>query len=165
MRPLLKRRFVCWLASVLALFALLATVLGCREQQHAAEEPALETVEVDAAPTAVITPDDDARSQRTPQVQSGLTGLMPGGFPSDLQLFLPASVVDIGERAGTPWVRLRTHAGSPQSVSAWLERNWSAAGWQRSSDGTFRQGERKAQLSVEEDENGATEYEIEFTRP
>lgn len=136
--------------------ALLA-LAGCRGEPETRE---LETVDVTPA-LEVDSSDDPQGRARTPD----LVGILPSDFPSDLPLYLPASLIDFGQSArGRPTVSLLT----PDGISTvrrvlfgrFQERGWTAAA---ASDGTIvlRKGGRTAWLRLEEARPG-TLYRFEY---
>ena len=104
----------------------------------------LETVEVDAAIDADLSTEGDLQAVRRPPE---IAGVLPGGVPPDLPLFIPSSVVDFGDLAGgRAYVELDAGA-TPDRVRAWLGERLPAAGWTVSSIGgdglTARKGEHE----------------------
>lgn len=82
----MKRRWMAWVVGVVI-------VVGCASEQPAQfEEPALDTVDLPAAPDH--DPDTDPRA---PSQRARLGGVLPSDFPNDLPVLLPASVVDFGD--------------------------------------------------------------------
>lgn len=82
---------------------------------------------VDVEPVADVPEVEDPKE--IPRGQ-GLSGILPGGFPEDLPLYLPASLVDFGETEdGTPWVDLLTPR-SRDTVRKGLLGLVRDAGWQ-----------------------------------
>ncbi len=115
------------------------------------EEPALETVDLPADPN--LDPDSDPRA---PNQRARLSGVLPGGFPDDLPVFLPASVVDFGEGGGQSWVAFETGV-DPQTTAAQLRARLGSADW----DGvvgegvsTLRKGSRVLEVEITEASNG-----------
>ena len=110
-------------------------------------------------PIVVDTSEDLQEAPRTPQ----LVGVLPGDFPEDLPLFLPASLVDFGGQEGRPSVTLLTSEASSQVKRSYEEilRN---AGWavERGGHGfRMRKGGRSARV-VFEGQNPGTTYRVEY---
>lgn len=126
--------------------------------QPEAEAP-LETVEVQAPPTANLKPDQDPVARWG---GPGIAGALPGDYPPDLPAFVPSSVVDFGEVSrAVRYVELRTGA-RPDAVRSWLELRWGGAGWRAERDGSWRKVERRARFEVGPDEVGETRIRIEY---
>lgn len=146
-------RFGLWaLALSLALFA-----CGRSSQDDASGN--LEAVDVE--PSISITPEDDPQAvERPPE----LTGILPQDFPSELPLFLPASLVDFGSRGGKNYVSLLA-AASRAKVRGDLESRLKDAGWGVSDSGggalVLRKGSRRVQLSIR-DASPGTLYQFDY---
>lgn len=115
--------------------------------QPSIEEPEIVDT-VDVEPSLSITPDEDQTAvARAPE----LVGILPADFPTDLPLFLPASLVDFGTNEGARYVSLLT-ATSLQRVDRELaallrQKGWSvsdAAGGKR-----LRKGSQQVTLRLE----------------
>ncbi|NJL27022.1 MAG: hypothetical protein HC897_03630 [Thermoanaerobaculia bacterium] len=107
----------------LALLAL-GVVCGCGRTAERAAEPPLETVEV--TPGLEVTTEGDQQAKPRPVE---LTGVLPPGFPADLPIYLPSSVVDFGAAAsGYRQVELLTPHPRDQ-VAAVLEQRLRQKGW------------------------------------
>lgn len=141
----------------LALAAVLA-LAACGEPPTETQE--IETVDV--TPTLEIDTSEDTQARaRTPE----LVGILPGDFPSDLPLYLPASLVDFDEsERGRPTVSLLTPHGIStvrrELLTRLHEAGWSAAA---GDDGTWvlRKDGRRAWLRLEEARPG-TVYRFEY---
>lgn len=112
---------------------------------RARAEPPLEVEDV--GPGIEVDTTGDVREVRR---SGGLTGVLPEGFPNDLPLSLPASIVDFESSRS---VTLLT--AEPRSrVESDLVGRWKAEGWAVSSVGAGRfEGERegrRAHLQVED---------------
>lgn len=86
----------------------------------------LETVDVGPPLDAELSTEGDLQAvERAAQI----SGLVPGGVPPDLPLFIPSSVVDFGDLAGgRAFVELDT-GQAPAVVQRWLGEHLPAAGW------------------------------------
>jgi len=142
---------------ILAVAAVLA-LAACGEPP--AENQDIETVDVKPA-LEVDTSEDVQGRARAPE----LVGVLPGDFPPDLPLYLPASLIDFGESAsGRPTVSLLTPHGI-STVRRELFARLREAGWSTASgdDGTvvLRKDGRRAWLRLEESRPG-TVYRFEY---
>lgn len=109
-------------AGSLVAAALLAA--GCASPEP--EPVVLETEEVAAPIDAEASTEDDLKAR--PRRES-LSGVIPGDFPPDLAVVMPASVVDFGSAGdGRAYLELDTERTPAQALS-WLGRALPAAGW------------------------------------
>lgn len=143
-------------ANALALFGLCCLPVACTPPGADRE---LETVEVDAGPTAGLVPDEDPVARGG---GAGLAGSLPGDYPPDLPVYVPSSVVDFGEVSrAVRYVELSTTA-RPESVRSWLSQRWAEAGWRDEGEGNWRKVERRAWLEIGKDEIGETRIRIKY---
>jgi hypothetical protein len=147
------------LASTTSVLAM-AWITGCGREPAPAERPTgeLETVEVTAGPDAALSTAGDAQEKRR---SAGLAGALPDGFPADIPVFRPASLVDFSERPGGG-VRLRfdTSASSGE-VRSFCESRLRAAGWRSAAGGLWTLGERRVTLSFDSRPAGSS-FSIEY---
>lgn len=140
-------------ASVTALALYLA---GC--QPSTEETATLEAVDVEPA-LVVGTEDDQQAVERGP----ALSGIMPTDFPSDLPLYLPASLIDFGTRDGARYVSLLTSSSLSQverELSELLrQQGWSLA--EASGSKRLRKGAQQVSLRLENARPG-TLYHFEY---
>lgn len=127
-----------------------------------------EVTEMEELETVDVTPALEVDTSEDPQGRARsaeLVGILPGDFPADLPLYLPASLIDFDETAsGRPTVSLLTPEGI-STVRRVLfararEQGWTAA----SGDGgaiVLRKGGRTALLRLEEARPG-TVYRFEY---
>lgn len=142
----------------MALTVVLLAAVACR--QPPAQDAELETVDVQPG-IEIDTSEDPRAAEKSAQ----LVGVLPGDFPRDLPLYLPASLVDFGEvSAGRFSVTLLTPDGVAQVRRTLLER-LRAAGWTVSAGAgdavVLVQGGRRAWLYLEES-TSATRYRYEY---
>ncbi len=139
--------------------AILALSLGCRGGSDEEDRPQVETVDV--APSLQITTEEDETAVERPPA---LVGLMPGDFPPDLPLYLPASLIDFGTTDdGWRYVDLLT-PDSQTKVEGELgamarEKGWAADG--TGGAATLRKGSQRVRLRIEDARPG-TVYRYEY---
>ncbi len=130
-----------------------AIMVGCASEQPAQfEEPALDTVDLPAAPDH--DPDTDPRA---PGQRAQLGGVLPSDFPDDLPVLLPASVVDFGDGGGQSWVAFETGL-PPGTVVSRLLGQLGSAGWEGGvtvGASTLRKGDRSLEVTVEPANEGS----------
>lgn len=111
------------LAAVLASAALL---FGCRGAEAPPADGRLETVEVAPPLDVELTTTGDPRA---PERRAAVSGVLPAGFPRDLPLPLPSTLIDFGD-AGGGWGYVALASPDPPPT---VERGWrsrlEAAGW------------------------------------
>lgn len=116
---------------------------------------------IDVEPVADVPEVEDPKE--IPRGQ-GLSGILPGGFPADLPLYLPASLVDFGETEdGTPWVDLLTPR-SRDSVRRGFLGLVRDAGWQvepGDEDLLLAKDGRLVRVTIR-DGNPGTVYRVEY---
>lgn len=82
---------------------------------------------IDVEPALEVSTDDDVVEVRPKN--DGLSGILPGDFPSDVPLVLPASLVDYGEENGAQYIELATGKGRGSVekgiVGLLTDRGWS----------------------------------------
>ncbi len=100
-RPQHSKKALGLLVALLAPLAL----AGCRDTPP---KP-IETVDIDPGIVVDTSADPQARERK-----AGLVGILPGDFPPDLPLYIPASLIDFGE---TETGRLTVSLLSPDRVS------------------------------------------------
>ncbi|MEM1177158.1 MAG: hypothetical protein AAGM22_02340 [Acidobacteriota bacterium] len=131
-------------ALLAALFAL-AAAAGCGGGGDESTSPK----EIyDVPPTVEVPVADDPQEVRRPP---GLSGRLPAGFPEDLPLFLPASLIDYGldER----WVDIMCPADLGRVRAEMLDKA-RGAGWQVNGE-TLRLGEREVRLEFRDGNPGS----------
>lgn len=100
---------------------LLVVLTGCGGGDAADSGPT-----IDVEPALEVPTDDDPKEVR--RKSSGLSGVLPGNFPDDVPLFLPASLVDFGEQDGMEYVELMAatqRAKAEQGLRGLLvDRGW-----------------------------------------
>lgn len=125
-------------------------VCGCARTSDRDGEPALETVEV--APALEVATEDDPQAKPRPVE---LAGILPRGFPADLPIYLPASVVDFGA-AAAGYQQAEMLSPHPRAqVAAALEQKLRQNGWTvvpgdgaRAKQKQLSKGNRQAWLEV-----------------
>ncbi len=147
--------FAAWLA------ALLAGLVACSPSPPpTAQKPAeLATVEVAAAPDAAYSIADDKVERRANP--NAIAGALPDGFPTDIPIYLPSSLVDFTSRPEGDAVVVFATPAAVSTVSAALSQKLRAAGWQAGASGSWTKAGRKLRLTVEPSAAGSR-FRIEF---
>ena len=114
------------------------------------EAPATPREVYDVPPALEVPTDDDPQEVPRP---AGVAGRLPAGFPEDLPLVVPSSLIDYGREAGRPWVDLLVMS-PPASVEAEMLRLARGAGWTGGAAG-LRRGDREVRLDVRDGQPGA----------
>lgn len=146
---------------VSALGAALALVLGGCSGGGSQQEGGIETVEVEPAPTTVLTTlYDETASQR----REAFTGVLPSDFPADLPLYDPSNLTDFGSEGGARYVLMFTPDAATM-VRDRMQVELARSGWaQIDGDdmrGTYRRGSRAVILDIR-DANPGTEIRVEY---
>lgn len=147
-------------ASLLLSSALVASLaLGCGQDPAAAGDPQAQLVaeDVKSAPAVAIDGDVQAAPPRR-----GLVGVLPGDFPRELPIYLPASIIDFGKKDGRRFVLLQSP--DPRAgVEAWLRQAAAKAGFRVESRGgrlVLSQGKARYELSFAG--QSTTEFRYEY---
>ena len=134
---------------VLLLALLCGTLAACRSQKETAPPAAepLATIEVGAAPDAAATTEADSQSHSL--ADESFAGVLPGGFPADLPIYQPSSLVDFGPgEGGFQSVTLRTSDSAATVRSRYLA-SLRAAGWSSTGEEShWRKGQHELQVEV-----------------
>lgn len=125
-----------------------------KTERRAADQ--LETVDVGGAIDADLSTSGDEQARG---VGSHVAGVLPGGFPRDLPLPKPSTLVDFGAADGRSFVVLRSSQAVGQLRPRW-ESQLSAAGWKRAGAEWSRNG-RRVRIGVEDAAPG-TRVRIEY---
>ena len=121
--------------------------------------PELATVEVTAAPDAAYSTADDRVERRADP--NALAGALPDGFPSDIPVYRPSSLVDFTPRPEGGFTVVFASPTAASTVAAALSQRLAAAGWQAGTAGHWTKPGRKLRLAVESTAAGAR-FRIEF---
>lgn len=146
------------------LLAISVWLLGaCGGGSTGGGEVDLETVDVEAAPDAVISTELDEQASAPPAQE--MAGVLPSGFPAGMLVFSPASVVDFGELpGGREFVLLDTSAAVSQ-VRLTFSNRVATSGWLvEPLDGdryAFSRGGQRVLVSLE-DLGAATRIRYEY---
>ena len=143
------------------LAALLAMSMACSPAPPPATEraPELATVEVAAAPDAAYSTADDRVERRVDP--NAMAGALPDGFPADIPVYRPSSLVDFTPRAEGGAVVVFGTPSTAAAVTAALQQKLRAAGWQAGSAGQWTKAGRRLHLSVESTAAGSR-FRLEF---
>lgn len=124
--------------------------VGCAKRESPREPAPLETVDVAPARDATASLATEPVEQRTER-PSGFSGVLPAGFPADLPLLRPSSLIDSSWSAdGTLEIVLATSA-SPADVRTTYASLLAAAGWKASGrgvEGRWRKGARTVEVEL-----------------
>ena len=133
---------------LLVLTGALLVTSGCQRSKEPGRDAELETVDVGEGLDAGLT---TAYDEQAKQVGPEVAGVLPEGFPRDLPLYTPSSLVDFGEAdAGMHYLEFDT-SDSVAVVRRRLEAGLSKAGWMPlSADLTtsFVKGDRQVALTI-----------------
>jgi hypothetical protein len=145
-------------ARLAPLLVALVALAACRREEPAPRPPAddLQTVDVAPPPDAKVDPSLDRQERRRAETFSGV---MPGGYPSDLPLPSGATLVDQGPR----WVEVLV--GRPrEGVRDEYVRRARGAGWNVGGEGPALELRRKGRtVSVRLSASGpSTRLRIEY---
>jgi hypothetical protein len=141
---------------VLLLAAMLLVAGGCQRSQDGGPAEKLDTVEVGEGFDAGLT---TAYDQKARQVGGEkISGVLPQGFPRDLPLYTPSSLVDFGEAdAGMHYLEFDT-SDSAAVVRVRLYAELAKSGWRPLSTDlatSFVKGDRQVTLTVRDLSPGA----------
>ena len=140
---------------VLLLTAVLLVTSGCQRSGDGGRVEKLDTVEVGEGFDAALT---TAYDEKAKQVGPEVAGVVPEGFPRDLPLYTPSSLVDFGEAdAGMHYLEFDTSDGAAV-VRRRLEAELARAGWRPlAADLTtsFVKGDRQVTLTIRDLSPGA----------
>jgi len=139
-----------WIPLCALVVSLMLSVVACESRglgssEAETEAVVLESVEVAGPPDSTLS---TARDKLAPKIGApGVAGALPGGFPKDLPLYQPSSVVDFGDAGGTHYVSFRA-SDPPQVVRVALLAEWEQAGWKSAGGGSYRRGGEQIRLEI-----------------
>ena len=141
--------------SVLLLAVALLVAIGCQRSKDRGRAEKLDTVNVGEGFDAGLT---TAYDEEAKQVGPEISGVLPQGFPRDLPLYTPSSLVDFGEAdAGLHYLEFDT-SDSAAVVRRRLAAELSKSGWQplsRDRSESFVKGDRQVGLTIRDLSPGA----------
>jgi len=142
--------------AVVMLALLVAMTAACAQETRPSGE--LRTEEVAPPIDELLTTEFDERGRtRGPEV----SGVLPPGFPADLPLYVPSSIVDLGDSGGG-WRYVTIFAPDPEHrVSAQMKRQVGQAGWSSDDGLSWGNGARSVRLHFD-DAAAGTEVRIEY---
>jgi len=144
------------LAPIATLGVLAALACSPPPEKAPSIERRLETVEVAAAPDAEASLEGDRLEPRVASGRAAIAGVLPEGFPSDVPLPRPSSLVDFGPRS----VTLEVDGGREGVRSAYLEQ-LAAAGFVARDGGRWQRANRSLRVDFAA-RAGATRVTIEI---
>jgi hypothetical protein len=126
-----------------------AAFAGCaRESAPPPTTDGLETVDVAPAIDAAASLEADVVERRLAAPAGGVAGVLPEGFPTDVPLPTPSSLVDFGPGPrGGESVTLEV-ASPPAAALAAYEARLRAAGFVDQGDGVWARGPRRVAVAV-----------------
>lgn len=140
---------------VLLLTPVLLVNMGCQKSGDRDRVEKLDTVEVGEGFDAGLTTAYDEKAKQI--VGPAVAGVLPEGFPRDLPLYTPSSLVDFGEAgAGMHYLEFDTSDGA-SVVRRRLETELAKNGWRPLSADlttTFVNGDRQATLAIRDLSSG-----------
>ncbi len=144
---------------LLAFLTLLA--LACQPEPPG--EEILDEVEVNLGPTKTLTVEQDQKGS-LPGVETGLTGLLPSDFPSDIPLPSPASVADLADTRKVRFVELSVPR-SLDDVRVAVHAKLSGAGWSQTEGSSYAHvADRSRTIDVQiRGDRNATSVRIDYT--
>ena len=138
-------------AVVFALAGLLVLACGGRETpRDAPAESALETVDVAPSRDASASLAEEPVAVRR-EPAAGLSGVLPAGFPDDVPILRPSSLVDAGWRDDGAVEIVLASPAAPGETAAAYARLLGAAGWERAgsgSPGRWQKGARRLEVEI-----------------
>ena len=146
-------------AAVLSSALLLGAACSPAPPPAAERSQELATVEVTAAPDAALSTAEDRIERRADP--NAMAGALPDGFPPDIPVYRPSSLVDFTAR---PEGGYRVAFASPaeaSTVRSAMTRKLGAAGWQAGAPGDWTKAGRKLRFTVESSAAGSR-FHLEF---
>ncbi|MEO7793501.1 MAG: hypothetical protein ABIV06_01910 [Thermoanaerobaculia bacterium] len=152
-----QSRKLCWAV----IFGGAAAIGACSPSTPpAAEKPdELAIVEVTAAPDAAYSIADDRIERRANP--NAIAGALPDGFPPDIPVYRPSSLVDFTPRPEGGAVVVFASPAETGAVTSALYQKLRAAGWQAGAAGSWTKAGRKLRLVVEPTAAGSR-FRFEF---
>jgi hypothetical protein len=132
----------------------LAAALACAPTSPGGEKP-IETVDVAPAIDAAASFDDEPVEPPRPAGGS-VAGVLPAGFPRDVPLPEPSSIVDFDERSVTFEL-----GGAGAEARAAYRRRLAAAGFRAAAGDVWHRGARRIRV-VESERGGAARVTLEI---
>lgn len=150
-----------WLRRSLQVVGVLVAVGACSPAPPPSTEkaPELATVEVTAAPDAAYSTADDRVERRADP--NALAGALPDGFPPDVPVYRPSSLVDFSPRPDGGATVVFATPSEVATVSSAMSQKLRASGWQAGPAGNWTKAGRKLRLAVESTAAGSR-FRIEF---
>ena len=127
----------------------IATVMACAREEPKGPPP-LETVDVAPAPDAAASLANEPVAAR-PAPEDGFSGVLPAGFPADLPMPRPSSLVDVELGEGGRLAVVLASPASPRELASAYGRQLRSAGWQAegpSTAGRWRKGARSLRVEL-----------------
>ncbi len=143
---------------ILLAMTFLAAAACAPEKPTQDSAPVPETIDVAPSPSPSTLGDVQAAPPR-----KALTGILPGDFPRELPIYLPASIIDFGKEEGRRFVVLQS-PDAPAAVEAWLRRALKQAGFELSGGraGHFQVSRGGQSFGLRISGQGTTEFRYEY---
>ncbi len=110
----------------------LGAAVACGSPEPASVDPG-EAVDVSASPVENLTTEfDEVAPQRS---EEALSGVLPSGFPADVPVYTPSSLIEFGDGGGDRFVLLATETPA-DAVRATYRATLESAGWARVGGGS-----------------------------
>ncbi len=137
----------------------LGAALACgRADQPRAAPGEVETVDVGPALDASLTTAGDVQAKPRP---AGLSGVLPGDFPTDIPTYKPATLADFGDAGGGRRYILLQTPDPPSRVTAAYRAALAGRGWSGASE-RYSKGGRAITVDFEDARPG-TRIRVEYT--
>lgn len=135
--------------------AIVCGVAACGEPptRDGTAQPEIATVDVSAAPDAALSTAEDGQERRR---AAALAGALPDGFPSDVPVYRPSSLVDQTIDPGGVSILVFETPAPRATVAAALASRLRAQGWRAADGGVWTKAERRLKLTVEDRPSGAS---------
>lgn len=138
-----------------------AMLLGGCPASDSPEGGEIEVIEVEPAPTTLLTTLYD---EQATQRHDAFSGVLPSDFPADLPLYDPSNLTDFGSDGGARYVLMFTPDAATM-VRDRMQVELARSGWaQIEGDdvrGTYRRGSHAVILDIR-DANPGTEIRVEY---
>lgn len=144
-----------------AIVSLVALLIGCAPPDPAEGPIELEVEDIGPAADAELDLSGDEVAKRR---SGGTGGQLPGGFPAELPIYRPSTIVDIGDGGLGGYVLFDTTAQAAD-VESWMRSSLNRAGWSIDADAggvlTVSRDSRRARVSIV-DSGPVTTIRVEY---
>ena len=151
------------LVAAVALLSAWLGWVGCARAPEPAENGHLETVEVGVKLDEYASLEEEPVEVRRREPASGIAGVLPEGFPGDVPLPTPSSLVDFVAEPGRGLSVTLERQSPPEAARRSYEAKLRGAGFRDLGEGSWKRGERRIRVSVESF-GGAARITVEIVR-